>query len=141
MGYMLRLLAQMVFFGENHVFLQLSAEYAYLCQRELISTLKNLSCRRYSFQKLTQFSQGNNVLDFPASNTDGSLESYMSFLNSDDEFCTYRANLQLEIPKLQEIFLSKTNSIISGKQCTRYSCFYHRWIPFEKYVSFFNSSE
>jgi hypothetical protein len=31
--------------------------------------LKNLSYRKYSFQKLTQFSQGNNVLDALASNT------------------------------------------------------------------------
>jgi hypothetical protein len=47
-----------------------SAEQAYLKQREPIPTLKNLSCKMYSFQKLTQFSQGNNVLDAPASKTD-----------------------------------------------------------------------
>jgi hypothetical protein len=46
-----------------------SPEYAYLEETEPISTLKNLSCRKYSFQKLTQFSLGNNVLDAPASNT------------------------------------------------------------------------
>jgi hypothetical protein len=35
--------------------------------------LKTMICRKYSFQKLTQLSQGNNVLDVPASNTDGFL--------------------------------------------------------------------
>jgi hypothetical protein len=33
--------------------------------------LENQSWRNYSFQKFTQFSQGNNVLDVPASNTNG----------------------------------------------------------------------
>jgi hypothetical protein len=50
-----------------------SAEKAYFLQTEPISTLKNLSCREYSFQKLTQFSQGNNVLDAPAFIKDGFL--------------------------------------------------------------------
>jgi hypothetical protein len=35
--------------------------------------LKNLRCRKYDVQKLTQFSQGNNVLDYAASNIDGIL--------------------------------------------------------------------
>jgi hypothetical protein len=49
-------------------------------QTEPISTLKNLSCRKYSFQKLCQFSQGNNVLDAPASNTSGFItrDTYVS---------------------------------------------------------------
>jgi hypothetical protein len=52
------------------------AEFAYLEQTEPISTFKILSCRKYSFQKLTQFSQGNNVLENPASNTDGFLSRH-----------------------------------------------------------------
>jgi hypothetical protein len=44
-----------------------------LCQRELISTLKNPTCRKYFIQKLTPFSQGSNVLDAAASNIDGFL--------------------------------------------------------------------
>jgi hypothetical protein len=47
-----------------------SAEWAYVEQRDRISTLINLSCRKYSFEKLTQFLHGNNVLDASASNTD-----------------------------------------------------------------------
>jgi hypothetical protein len=37
-----------------------------------------------------------------------------------------RAYFHLEASKLQEVFLSKTNSILSGKQCAWCSCFYHR---------------
>jgi hypothetical protein len=43
------------------------------------STLKYLSCRMYSFQKLIQFFQENNVLDAPASNTDGFLQEIHLF--------------------------------------------------------------
>jgi hypothetical protein len=37
-------------------------------QKEPISTLKGPHYRKYSFQKLTQLSQGNNVLDAEAFN-------------------------------------------------------------------------
>jgi hypothetical protein len=47
-----------------------SAEQAYLEQTEFLPTLKHLFCRNNSFQKLTQFSQGNNILDTPAFNMD-----------------------------------------------------------------------
>jgi hypothetical protein len=42
-------------------------------QTEPISTLKTVICRKYSFQKFTQFLLGNNVLDPNASNTDDFL--------------------------------------------------------------------
>jgi hypothetical protein len=48
-------------------------EQAYLEQIEPISTLYSLSSTKSSFQNLTQFSQGNNVLDAPAYNIDGFL--------------------------------------------------------------------
>jgi hypothetical protein len=38
-----------------------------------ISTLKYISCRKLSFHELTQFSQGNNVLESEPSNIDGFL--------------------------------------------------------------------
>jgi hypothetical protein len=53
------------------------AEYAYFKQTEQTITLKNLSCWKYSFQKLTQFSQGNNLLDATRSNTGGFLLKYI----------------------------------------------------------------
>jgi hypothetical protein len=57
---------------ERYMCLFNSPEYSYLEEEaEPISTMKYLSCRNYSFQKLSQFAQGNNVLDAPPSNTDG----------------------------------------------------------------------
>jgi hypothetical protein len=72
MHYMLLLLTQVVFFREIHVFLQLSWIGLSGANRA-IPTLKTVICRKYSFQILTQFSKGNNVLDPPDSNTNGGL--------------------------------------------------------------------
>jgi hypothetical protein len=69
---MVLILTQMVFFKGFICFFNL-AEEAYLEQNEPFSTLKTMICRKYSFQKQTQFSQGNNVLDATASNIDGFL--------------------------------------------------------------------
>jgi hypothetical protein len=41
--------------------------------REPIYNLKHLSGRKYSFDKITQSSEGNNVLPDPVSNQDGFL--------------------------------------------------------------------
>jgi hypothetical protein len=86
-------------------------------QRKPISTLKNLSYRKYSCQKLTHFSQGNNVLDAPVPNTHGFLmrDTCVSSTQLIGPFGTKRAYLHLEKPKLQEVFLSKTISIVRGK--------------------------
>jgi hypothetical protein len=59
---MLLLLAEMVFVWVIHVFLQLS-RIVYLEQHETFSIVNTMIFRKYSFQKLTQFSQVNNVLD------------------------------------------------------------------------------
>jgi hypothetical protein len=50
-----------------------SVEFVYLEQTEPTYILKNLSTRSISFQKQIKFSQENNVLDDPASNTVGFL--------------------------------------------------------------------
>jgi hypothetical protein len=47
------------------------AEKAYVEQTELISSLKTMTDRKYSFQKLIQFSHRNNMLEAAASNIDG----------------------------------------------------------------------
>jgi hypothetical protein len=52
------------------VFLEL-AEQTSLEQTKTFNTLKPMIWRKYSCQKLSQFSQGNNVLDASASNLDG----------------------------------------------------------------------
>jgi hypothetical protein len=51
------------------------------------------------------------------------------------------ACLHLQNPKLQEVLHSKTNSVLTGKQCARCSCFYHRWCSFERQMCVFNSAE
>jgi hypothetical protein len=51
----------MVFFGEIHVLLQCRV-VGLFGKNEAISNMKILIFRKYSFQKLTQFTQGNNVL-------------------------------------------------------------------------------
>jgi hypothetical protein len=66
---MIQLLTQMVYFRDTHGSFNLP-EYAFLEQNEPISTLTTVICRKYAFQILSQFSQANNVLDAPASNSD-----------------------------------------------------------------------
>jgi hypothetical protein len=58
------------------VFLQL-AEQAYLEPSETFPTLKPMICRKYSCQKLSQFSQGNNVLDARASYLDEEIHVFL----------------------------------------------------------------
>jgi hypothetical protein len=54
------------------VFLQLT-EMAYMEQKEPLSTLKILFCRKYFFQNLTISTQVNNMVDASASNSNGFL--------------------------------------------------------------------
>jgi hypothetical protein len=76
MFWMLHLLKEMVLFREIIVlFFFKLGEKVYFEQNELFATMKTLTGRKYSSQKLTQFLQGNNVLDAPASNIDGFLSS------------------------------------------------------------------
>jgi hypothetical protein len=51
------------------------AEWAYFKESEPLSTWQTVICRKLSFEKLTQLSQANNVLDNAASNTDGFFTS------------------------------------------------------------------
>jgi hypothetical protein len=75
----------------------ISAEQTYLQQIDPFSTLKILICRKDSFQKLCQFSQGKNVLDAPASKTD-------AFLSRD----TCVSSTQLNIHIWNKMSLSQT---------------------------------
>jgi hypothetical protein len=67
------------FLYRDHVFLQLS-EQAYLEQNETFSTFKTMIFSKYSFQKLTQFSQENKVLPAAATNIDGNFGGIHVFL-------------------------------------------------------------
>ena len=49
------------------------AEKSFVVQNATFCTLKTVMCRNHSFQKLTELSQGNRVIDAPTSNTDGFL--------------------------------------------------------------------
>jgi hypothetical protein len=59
-----------VFPGVIHVFLQ-HYRIGLFAKTELFSILKSMISRKYFFQKLHHFSQGNNVLDAANSNIDG----------------------------------------------------------------------
>jgi hypothetical protein len=89
-----------------------------LKQREPISPLKILSCRKYSFQKLTKFSQEKNALDVPASNVDVFL--WRDTCVSSSQMCmglfgTNTAYVHLDMVKLQDVFISKNHSVLIGK--------------------------
>jgi hypothetical protein len=56
-----------------------SAERAYFENSEHTSTLKNLSCRKFSFPKPSQFSQKKSVLDASTSSTCGFPLVHTSF--------------------------------------------------------------
>jgi hypothetical protein len=75
--------------------------------------------------KANSFLQENKLFDVPPSNIDG-------FLSRDTCFSTSQLNrhigmkcafLPLLKPDRQAVFLSETNSILTGKQCARCSCF------------------
>jgi hypothetical protein len=59
------------------------------------------------------------MLDGLAANLDGFLsrDTYVSSLSFIGAFGTKREYLYLEIQKFQDILLSKTNSILTGKEC------------------------
>jgi hypothetical protein len=132
----------MVLFGEIHVFLQLSWFLLFGANR-VYFPLEIPACRKYSFEKLTQFSQGNHVLDAPASNPNGSLSRDTCVLSTYLHRPIGRrwAFFHLGNCNLQEIFLSKANSVLIGKQCARCPCFYNTWVSFKRYMCVFNSVE
>jgi hypothetical protein len=83
-----------------------------------MSTLKKVSWRTYFFQKLNEFSQGNNVLDTPTSSPDAVLvrDTCVSSL-SWIELIVKREPISTLKNLFQEIFLTKTNTVLPGKLC------------------------
>jgi hypothetical protein len=61
----------MVFFKGLICFFNIAGDL--LDHSESLCILKAMVCRKYSFEKQTEFSQENNVLDASASNTNGFL--------------------------------------------------------------------
>jgi hypothetical protein len=121
---MLMLLTYIFFFEEIHVFLQLSLIGLFGTKRACLH-LEKPELQVLFLSNLTQFSQGNNVQDVPATDTNCFLlrDTCVSSTQVNKPFETKRAYFYLEKTKLKEIFLSNTNSILTGKQCARYSCF------------------
>jgi hypothetical protein len=64
---------------------------------------------KYFFQKLTEFTLGNNVLDAPASNRDGFVwrDTCVPSNKQNRPIWRNRAYLHLDTPNLQELFLEK----------------------------------
>jgi hypothetical protein len=98
---------------------------------------------KYSLQKRTQFSLGSKALYTL-------LLPQMDFFWGTDMFFliswtglseSNRAYLPLLNYHLQDVFLSNTNSMSSGKQWFWCSCFEHFWFSFERYICFLNSAE
>jgi hypothetical protein len=83
------------------------------------STFKYLSSRRYYFQDLNPFSHGKKMVDDAAPNVDGFLwrNSCIFSTRLKSLVGANRAYLHLEIPKLQEVFSSKSSLLHTGKQC------------------------
>jgi hypothetical protein len=94
-------------------------------QKEPMPTLKIPRTRKFFFQKLLQFSLGNNVLDDYPSNTDGfpSRDTCISSTQLNRIIKTKESLSLLKKHKLQEVLISKTNSIITGQECARFCSF------------------
>jgi hypothetical protein len=86
---------------------------------------KTMTCTMYSLQKLTQFLQRNNVLYAATSFIDCS-QWWDTFVSSNQLRVLLGANrafFQLETPQLQEVFFWTTKSVLTRKQCARWSSF------------------
>jgi hypothetical protein len=114
----------MAFFQEIHVFLQLSqiGLFGTKCAFLPLNTPRD---RQYSFPHLTQFTQRNKVLDALASNLDGFLSRDTCVSSTQLNRAIWNKLMFLPLENLDEeaVFLSKTNSIFTGKQCARCSSF------------------
>jgi hypothetical protein len=113
----------MGFFGDKHVFLQLSRIVLCGANRAYVA-FETTRLEESFLGNRTQFSKGNKVLDAPISDTHDFLQefhlslqlSWMGLLE------TKWAFHHLHKYDLQELFLSKTNSTLRGKQCA--TCYY-----------------
>jgi hypothetical protein len=113
----------MGFFGDKHVFLQLSRIVLCGANRAYVA-FETTRLEESFLGNRTQFSKGNKVLDAPISDTHDFLQefhlslqlSWMGLLETKWAFHL------LHKYDLQELFLSKTNSTLRGKQCA--TCYY-----------------
>jgi hypothetical protein len=119
---MLLLLTQMVLQWEIHVLRQLNWIDLFGTKRAHLH-LENPMFLEVILWELTWLSEGINILDVPASDTNGFLlrNECVSSTQLKRPIWTNIASLHHENPKLQEVFIKKNSSVLRGKQCSRYS--------------------
>jgi hypothetical protein len=119
-----RAFTRMVFYWGIHVFFPISWIGLSGSHRAHLP-LKTMICTYYSFQKVTQLKEGNNVFNAHASNIDG-------FPLRD--ICVSSTNLKrptwnnMTLPQARNLWCSesicfKNYSILPGKECCRSFCF------------------
>jgi hypothetical protein len=134
---MLLLLTQIGFFWELHVFLQLRWIGLFGTNRDYFH-LEKPTLQEVFFSKLTQFSQRNNMIDTLVLTQIVFILDIHVFLQLSwiVLFGTKWAFLWLGYSHWQEVFLSKTNAVLTGKECGRCSWFWHNgFLLREKCVS------
>jgi hypothetical protein len=122
MWQMLLFLTQMDFFWEIPVFPQVT-EIGLFGTKTAYLHLEIQSCRKYCFQKLSQFSQWSNVLYAHASVTNGFLLRYKCFYNSAER--AYFEHSE-RISTLKNISCKKHSFLILNSHRSNYarcSCF------------------
>jgi hypothetical protein len=82
----------MCFFGEMHVFLQLSRIGLFGTEGASLS-LEKPTLQEVFLSNITQLVKGNNALDAPASNTDGLLSRETCFFNLVDTHISKKMSL------------------------------------------------
>jgi hypothetical protein len=130
------------FFGQIHVFLQLSWIGLFGVKTAKINP-ETSKWQKVFLSKTNSYLQGNNVLDAPTFHTNDFLQQIHLFhhLSQIGLFGTKWAFLHLENHDFQEVFLSKTNPIHTGKQFAGYYCCYHKLVAFKICMCFINSAE
>jgi hypothetical protein len=117
---MLKELTQMVFFREIHVLHQLCCIHILLTKSAFLH-LEIPRFQKYSLLKRNQFSLGNNLLVFAASNIHGFICSDICVSSTlmNRPIWNKKAYPHLQKPNLQEVLLSERISVLTGKQCAR----------------------
>jgi hypothetical protein len=113
--WMLMLPAQIVFLGDIYVFLQLSWIGLFEANRAYL-LLETPMFQEVFLSKLNRLSQGNNMQHISVSNKVFLFAVIQVFLQLSwiGLFVAKWSYLHPETPKLQEVFLSETNSIVTG---------------------------
>jgi hypothetical protein len=89
------------------------------CSKQTYLHLETPTFHEQFKENLTQFSQENKLLHVLSSNIEGFLsrDTYVSLTQLNWHIWGKQNYLHLETLKLQEEFLLKTNSVLTGKQC------------------------